>query len=64
MSDFLMFVMVAAMFVHTFLNFLGGIWTALKAKVAATPVASEVASVESFVGGVVGSVVNFFKTKL
>jgi hypothetical protein len=64
MSNFLMFVMVAAVFVHTFLNFLGGAFTALKAKVAGTPVAGGVASVESFVGGVVGSVVNFFKTKL
>lgn len=61
MSNFLMFVMVAAIFVHTFLNFLGGVWASLVAKVSGTPVAGAVASVESFVGGVVGSVVNFFK---
>jgi hypothetical protein len=61
MENFLMFVMVTAVFVHTFLNFLGGVWTSLKAKVAGTVVASDVASVESFVGKVVGSIVNFFK---
>ena len=61
MSNFLMFVMVAAIFVHTFLNFLGGVVAAVKNAVSASPVAPAVASVESFVGGVVGAVVNFFK---
>ena len=56
-----MFAMVTALFVHTFINFLTGAWTALVAKVAGTPVGGYFSSVEAFVGNVFGSVVNFFK---
>jgi uncharacterized protein YqhQ len=61
MSSFLMFLMVAALFVHTFFNFLAGVWTALVAKVAGTPVGGYFSSAEAFVGNVLGSVVSFFK---
>ena len=61
MSNFLMFAMVTALFVHTFINFLGGVWSALLAKVAGTPVGGYFSSAEAFVGNVLGSVVGFFK---
>jgi uncharacterized protein YqhQ len=64
MSSFLMFVMVCALFVHTFINFLTGVYAAVVNKLSATPVASAVSSVETFVGGVVAAVVGFFKKLL
>jgi hypothetical protein len=64
MLNLLMFVMVTALFVQAFCNFLTGVWATIVAKVSGSPVAGAVGAVESFVGGVVGSVVSFFKTKL
>jgi hypothetical protein len=62
--DFLMFVMVAALFIHTFLNFFMGVYTAAKTKLSAavgTEVASALSSVEQFFGSAVAAVVKFFK---
>lgn len=63
--DFLMFVMVAAVFIHTFLNFFLGVYAAAKAKLSAavgTEVAAVVSTVEQFFGNAVAAVVKFFKS--
>lgn len=59
MSNFLMFVMVAAIFVHTFLNFFLSVYTSVVSKLSGVVVAEH--SVEAFVSNVVSGVVGFFK---
>lgn len=59
--NFLMFVMITAMFVYTFFNFFAGVWSTMASKVAGSPVGGWFSSVEGFFGNMFGSVVNFFK---
>lgn len=59
MSNFLLFVMVAAIFVHTFMNFLLGIYAKVVAKSAG--VSAAVYSVEEFFAKIFAGVFNWFK---
>ena len=59
MSPFLLFVMVAAIFVHTFLNSILKVWSLVVAKVSG--VAAVEHSVEAFVSKVFAGVLGFFK---
>lgn len=59
MSDFLLFVMVAAVFVHTFMNFFLKVYAYVVAKVSGVVVVEH--SVEAFFGKVFASVFGFFK---
>jgi len=61
MTDFLMFVMVCCLFVHTFSNFLLGVYTSIANKLSTTPVADTATTVENFVASVVAGVVSFVK---
>lgn len=73
---FVMFAMVAAMFVHTFSNFFMGVYSVVVAKLAAPvrksktavknaeqSVLAELTTIEHFVGGLVAKVVALFKGK-
>ena len=57
---FLMFVMLTALFVHTFSDFLLGVYADVKNRLA-SPVSSAVSSVETLVGKVVAAVVSWLK---
>lgn len=59
--NFLMFVMVACLFIHTFFNSLMSVYADVKNKLSATPVAAVVSTVESVVGSVVAKVVALVK---
>jgi len=59
MSSFLLFVMVAAIFVHTFLNFLLGVYSKVVSK--ASGVGAAVYSVEEFFAKIFAGVFNWFK---
>ena len=60
MSNFLLFVMVAALFVHTFMNFFLRVYTYIVSKVSGVAVAEH--SVETFFGKIFASILNWFKT--
>jgi hypothetical protein len=60
MSSLLLFVMVAAIFVHTFMNFFLKIWSLVAAKVSGGTVAVE-HSVEVFFSNLFAGVLGFFK---
>lgn len=60
MSSFLLFVMVAALFVHTFFNFFLKVYTYIVTKVSGVAVAEH--TVETFFGKLFTTVFNFFKT--
>lgn len=60
MSNFLLFVMVAALFVHTFMNFFLRVYTYIVSKVSGVAVAEH--SVETFFGKIFAGILNFFKT--
>jgi hypothetical protein len=59
MSSFLLFVMVACIFVHTFLNFFLSVYANVVAKVSGVAVAEH--SVEAFFGNVFAAIVSLFK---
>lgn len=60
MSNFLLFVMVAALFIHTFMNFFLKVYTYIVSKVSGVAVAEH--SVETFFGKIFASILNWFKT--
>ena len=60
MSPFLLFVMVTAIFVHTFMNSLLKVWSLVSAKVSGVAPAVE-HSVEAFVSKVFAGVLGWFK---
>ena len=64
MSSLLLFVMVSALFIHTFLNFFLKIWSLIVAKVSsvdgyAVPAVEH--SIEVFVSKIVASILSWFK---
>jgi uncharacterized protein YqhQ len=62
MSSFLLFVMVAAMFVHTFLNFFLGVYAKVVAKAQGLPsVQAALYSVEEFFAKIFAGIFGWFK---
>lgn len=61
MSSFLLFWMVAAMFVHHFLNFFLQVVSTVASKVSGSPTTITEHSLEAFVANVLTGVLNFFK---
>jgi len=63
MSNFLLFVMVTALFVHTFLNFILEVVSNAVNKIsgATTTAATVEHSVEAFVGNLLSGLFSFFK---
>ena len=59
--NLLMFIMVAAMFVHTFLNFFVGVYSFFKIKASNFQPGEITTSVEDFLGTLVLNVTNWFK---
>jgi uncharacterized protein YqhQ len=62
MSNFLLFVMVAALFVHTFLNFFLSIYAKIVAKANGVPsVQAALYSVEEFFAKIFAGILSWFK---
>ena len=61
MLNFLIFLMVLALFIHTFFNFASDVWAVVVAKLERYPTDKAIAAAETFVGGIATSIVKFFK---
>lgn len=62
MSSFLLFVMVAAMFVHTFMNFFLTVASKVASKISGGTVVLTEHSVEAFFANVFAGIFNWFKS--